>query len=123
MNNMNAPNEHIVEEFARHFIYGILELKHSCKNKGDFALYMNMNYSFYLPTAMESDIWNFINSCDVKKVFEINSIHIKYLTFVSQSITPSLTKAINLTMRLGILNVLKTVVIRPIYKKGPKKTY
>jgi Reverse transcriptase (RNA-dependent DNA polymerase) len=77
--------------------------------------------TIYLKPATEKEIIEYINELSEYTSSGIDKIDTKTLKLIKSHITASITHITNLTLESGIFpDILKTAIIKPIYKKGGK---
>jgi len=126
MNAMMGNNtlEIIVKSFASQFKEGLDEIKHNCNDKKDLIMNNNAEQCFYVPRASERIIKEIIKTININKSAGIDGIRYKDLQSISKLVAPVLVHGINLSLKEGKFpECLKTSVVRPIHKKGPKNNF
>lgn len=118
-------NEELVTIFANSFIDDVNSIIHPCDIRTSDLIPPNIQLqSMFMSPVTTSQISYIINHLDVNKQPGYDCIRVKDLVWLSDIISPILSKLINLSFETGIVpSKLKIAIIRPIFKKGDHLLY
>ena len=125
LKNFNEDASTIAENFAEQFIKGVEGSIHSCEDKV-FGTITNtaVNNSIFLEEASIEEIDGIIKKMDTNKGPGADGIRMRDIKANSAVMSRSLTKLLNCWMRDAKMPcLLKSAVVRPIYKSGTKSDY
>lgn len=111
----------VSEKFALKFKENIEKTVHSCNIKTINNTNENVENSFYLTYTDEVEIFNILKGLNARKSAGADGIRSIDLKNNARYLTPVLTALINSSISESIVpNILKSSIIRPIYKSGKK---
>jgi endonuclease/exonuclease/phosphatase family metal-dependent hydrolase len=112
--------ECIANLFVNSFVSGIDEIKHTCDTTLlETSRDVNVMQSMFMPNITDQIVNTLIDDLNIAKSPGLDGIRVKDLKLIKTKISPVITKLINLTLQTGkIPTLLKTSIIRPIYKNG-----
>lgn len=120
----NFKNQNLVEilnNFALNFNYNVKKIIHTCDINTLNYSNTSISNSIYVENTTEIEIFNILKTLNVKKGAGIDAIRAKDLKNNALHLTPIITKLINSSLNQAIVpDILKTSIIRPIYKNGDK---
>lgn len=125
MKNFSSDNaKEISDNFAIKFNANVQNLLHNCTIKTLPEIYTRTTNSMFMNNATEHEIYSILKTLNARKsagVDEIRSIDLKNN---AQSLAPVITTIINSSLHESLIpQLLKTSIIRPIYKCGTKSEY
>lgn len=121
-NNENISN--IANNFAKNFSDNVNNIVHNCDILTLQTVQPTIQNSIYLDPTNESEIENILKNINVKKGAGIDLIRPKDLKTHFKIFTPILTTLINKSLESSTVpDLLKTSIIRPIYKNGLTTNY
>lgn len=118
-------SKEILSAFVNEFSHGIERATHTCNIKvGEEWIENEKDISIYIPKINESNVLNIIGKMKSSKSPGIDLIRIKDIKNCKTQIAPILVKFINISIQSGNMpQLLKTSIIRPIYKGGAHTEY
>lgn len=120
-NFKNYNIEDILKNFAINFNANVIKIIHKCDVKTNIYPEKSLQNSMYMEQTSIEEIFNILTNLNAKKGAGIDGIRPKDIKNNAAIFTPILTKLINQSICSSTVpNLLKTSVIRPIYKSGHK---
>lgn len=124
----NITLEHVCNNFCQTFTGEIEQLKskHICNNNFfDRHSYVHScNISFRYKKVDSMEISKMIDNMDCNKSPGIDGIRVRDLKLVKEHVSPILASFINNCIKQGVYpDILKTAIVRPIFKQGSHKDY
>lgn len=120
----NNTLDNILSSFQTKFQENVNKIIHNCNIKTLQHAESTQQNSMFLSQTNEEEIYNIIKSLNIKKGAGADNIRPKDLKSNANVLTPIITILINRSLQTGIVpDVLKTSVIRPIYKSGSRSEY
>lgn len=120
----NFPNEKLedlTEEFAQKFKTNVENIIHKCNIETINYTTPQVQNSLYLEYTNEMEIFNILNNLNMKKSAGADGIRSMDLKNNAITLTPTITALVNSSLSESIVpNLLKTSLVRPIYKSGKK---
>lgn len=123
--NFNNENiKTVTEKFAIKFKENVLNLIHDCNIITLNNPVQRIQNSIYIQETNEIEIFNILNSLNVKKGAGVDGIRPKDIRFNAEELTKPITSLINSSLDECVLpKLLKTAIVRPIYKSGVKNEF
>lgn len=123
----NFKNENITnvaQNFATSFNENVNKLIHKCNIKTFYGTEVRIANTIYISHVDEDEIYSILTRLNIKKGAGADKIRAKDLKNNADVLTPIITTLINLSMtEATVPKLLKTSIIRPIYKSGTKSDY
>ena len=114
----------LLKNFSINFNDNVNKLIHNCNIKTINYVETRIPNSIYLSFTSEEEIYNILKTLNIKKGAGADGIRPKDLKNNARYLTPILTKLINSRLENAIVpDLLKTSIIRPIYKSGNKAEF
>ncbi|KAM7351867.1 uncharacterized protein ACRADG_004579 [Cochliomyia hominivorax] len=119
-NNLN----NILNGFATSFSENIKQIIHDCSIQTLYNIRFTQQNSLYLSQTNEDEVYNILKCLNVKKGAGVDQIRPRDLRNNANLLTPIITKLINSSLiNATVPKLLKTSIIRPIYKNGTKSDF
>lgn len=117
-----------VTDVAKNFAINLNENIQKIVHKCNITTITNANASIpntiYLDYANESEIFNILKTLNERKSAGVDGIRASDLKYNAKYLAPVITKLVNSSLKEGIIpKLLKTSIIRPIFKNGDKTNY
>lgn len=123
--NFKTDNiQEISNKFAVNFYSNVQKIIHKCDIQTLRYEKQTIPNTIYLSPATEEEIFSILKNINVKKGPGIDNIRPKDIKNNAECLTPIITTFVNSSINnITIPKILKTSVIRPIYKNGTKNDY
>lgn len=116
--------KNITEKFAQKFCDNVNNIMHICDIKTINNSPINIENSIYIEYTTEVEIFNILKNLNARKSPGADGIRAVDLKNNAIQLTPVITALINNSLSEGIIpNLLKTSLVRPIYKNGSKSDH
>lgn len=124
INFKNQNVENVCENFAKQFKDNVKNIIHMCDIITLKHERNTVSNTIYMSVTDEEEIFNIIKQLNVQKGAGIDHIRAKDVKNNAQYLTPIITQLVNSSLTDAVVpNLLKTSLIRPIYKSGCKSEY
>lgn len=111
----------IINKFAVNLNENVRNIIHDCNIKTITNTDTTVTNTMYVESASEEEIYNILKNLNIRKGAGSDGIRAKDLKNNARCLTPIVTKLINTSLDQAIIpTLLKTSIIRPVYKSGEK---
>lgn len=111
----------LANRFANTLSSEVLNIVHECNQQTFFGHSNSVQHSIYAEHVSVTEVQNILNSLNCNKSAGIDEIRPKDLKINAQTLSPVITKLINMSIdQASIPYLLKMSIVRPIYKSGKK---
>ncbi|XP_059223079.1 uncharacterized protein LOC131996902 [Stomoxys calcitrans] len=123
--NFSTENtKELTEEFATTLEKNVNKIIHICPIKTSPSLSTSLSNTIFVEEASEEEVYNILKTLNERKSAGIDSVRAVDLKAGAGYLTPIITEFINRSLNNSIVpDLLKTSIVRPIYKNGSKADF